>query len=174
MQLVAGRTAQEYNKRKERKGAFWEDRYHATLIDTGSYLDQCMVYIDMNMLRAGVVKHPEAWLYCGFHELITRKSRYAILDVQSLMDLFSIQNSEDLIKLRRFAVEEAIRKEQHLIRDEKWTESVAVGSRSFLEKTKKENLVKCRGRVIDRKENLFILGEEKASYNAHFAPKKAL
>jgi hypothetical protein len=61
-----------------------------------------------------------------------------------------------------------------LIRDEKWTESVAVGSRSFLEKTKKENLVKCRGRVIDRKENLFILGEEKASYNAHFAPKKAL
>ena len=29
IQLVAGRTAQEYNLGKNRKGAFWEDRYHA-------------------------------------------------------------------------------------------------------------------------------------------------
>ena len=26
MQLVAGRTGQEYNQRKNRKGAYWEDR----------------------------------------------------------------------------------------------------------------------------------------------------
>ena len=30
IQLVAGRTGQKYNQRKERKGAYWEDRYHAT------------------------------------------------------------------------------------------------------------------------------------------------
>jgi putative transposase len=30
MQLIAGRTGQEYNQRKNRNGAFWEDRYHAT------------------------------------------------------------------------------------------------------------------------------------------------
>jgi putative transposase len=34
MQLVGGRTAQEYNQRKGRKGAFWEDRYHATAVDS--------------------------------------------------------------------------------------------------------------------------------------------
>jgi putative transposase len=33
MQLIAGRTAQEYNQRKGRQGAFWEDRYHATAIE---------------------------------------------------------------------------------------------------------------------------------------------
>ena len=38
MQLVAGRTAQEYNRRTQRKGAFWEDRYHATAIDTDDHL----------------------------------------------------------------------------------------------------------------------------------------
>ena len=27
MELIAGRTAQEYNQRKLRQGAFWEDRY---------------------------------------------------------------------------------------------------------------------------------------------------
>lgn len=35
IQLIAGRTGQEYNQRKKRNGAFWEDRYHATaLFDT--------------------------------------------------------------------------------------------------------------------------------------------
>jgi len=38
MQLVACRTAQEYNRRKGRKGAFWQDRYHATAIETGEHL----------------------------------------------------------------------------------------------------------------------------------------
>lgn len=56
MQLVAGRTAQEYNRRKQRKGAFWEDRYHATAVDTGEHLLRCLLYIDLNMVRAGVVK----------------------------------------------------------------------------------------------------------------------
>ena len=35
IQLVAGRTGQEYNLRKRRKGAYWEDRYHATAVETG-------------------------------------------------------------------------------------------------------------------------------------------
>ncbi len=30
MQFIAGQTAQEFNQRKQRKGAFREDRYHAT------------------------------------------------------------------------------------------------------------------------------------------------
>ena len=38
IQLVAGRTRQEYNQRKRRKGAFWEDRYHATAVETGRRL----------------------------------------------------------------------------------------------------------------------------------------
>ena len=52
MQLIAGRTAQEYNQRKGRQGAFWEDRYHATAIETDAHLHRCLVYIDLNMIRA--------------------------------------------------------------------------------------------------------------------------
>ena len=43
MQLVAGRTAQEYNLRKTRTGAYWEDRYHATVVDMEEYLARCMM-----------------------------------------------------------------------------------------------------------------------------------
>lgn len=56
VQLAAGHTAQEYNHRKRRKGAYWEDRYHATAVQTDRHLIQCIVYMDLNMVRAGVVK----------------------------------------------------------------------------------------------------------------------
>lgn len=39
--LVASRTAREYNLRKGRSGAFWEDHYHATAVETGSHLIRC-------------------------------------------------------------------------------------------------------------------------------------
>lgn len=42
MQLLAGRTGQEYNQRKKRKGAFWEDRYHATAVETNEHLVRCI------------------------------------------------------------------------------------------------------------------------------------
>lgn len=41
MQLIAGRTAQEYNQRKGRQEAFWEDHYHATAIEVGEHLHRC-------------------------------------------------------------------------------------------------------------------------------------
>lgn len=44
LQLIAGRAAQEYNIRKKRKGAFREDRYHATAVQTDEHLAKCFVY----------------------------------------------------------------------------------------------------------------------------------
>ena len=69
IRLAAGRTGQEYNIRKNRKGAFWEDRYHATAVESGEHLARCLVYIDMNMVRAGVVEHPRQWEFCGYIEI---------------------------------------------------------------------------------------------------------
>jgi len=66
IQLIAGRTGQEYN---QRKGAYWEDRYHATGIQDDGYLAKCMLYIDMNMVRAGVVAHPKEWIFSGYQEI---------------------------------------------------------------------------------------------------------
>jgi putative transposase len=36
MQLIAGRTGQQYNQRKRRHGALWEDRYDATAVETAA------------------------------------------------------------------------------------------------------------------------------------------
>ena len=54
---------------KNATGAFWEDRYHATAVEADQHLNRCLVYIDLNMVRAGVVSHPEKWKESGFTEI---------------------------------------------------------------------------------------------------------
>ena len=76
IQLIAGKTGQEYNQRKKRKGAFWEDRYHATAVERAVHLARCMIYIDMNMVRAGVVKNLEDWSFSGYSEIMEPRQRY--------------------------------------------------------------------------------------------------
>jgi putative transposase len=67
--LIAGRTGREFNQRKDRKGAYWEDCYHATAVETDGHLVQCLVYIDLNMVRAWVVEHPSEWAFNGYSEI---------------------------------------------------------------------------------------------------------
>ena len=95
IQLVAGRTGQEYNQRKNRKGAFWEDRYHATAVEEDVHLSQCMVYVDLNMVRAGVMAHPSEWPFCGYNEIQNPRKRYSLIDYDSLMDLFGIRSRDE-------------------------------------------------------------------------------
>ena len=97
MQLAAGRTAQEYNLRKRRRGAFWEDRYHATAVESGEHLRNCMAYIDLNMCRAGVVSHPARWECCEYHEIHTPRQRYGIVNRQRAARLLGYE--EELLNL---------------------------------------------------------------------------
>ena len=41
IQLIAGRTGHEYNQRKKRKEAFWEDRYHTIAVERDEHLALC-------------------------------------------------------------------------------------------------------------------------------------
>ena len=96
IQLIAGRTGQEYNQRKRRKGAYWEDRYHATTVESDEHLALCMVYMDMNMVRAGVVDHPEQWPFCGYNEIQSPRQRYALIDYPRVMGLLHMRDFKEL------------------------------------------------------------------------------
>ena len=124
IQLVAGRMAQEFNKRKSRKGAFWEDRYHATAIETDAHFIRCLVYIDLNMLRAGVVKHPSEWPMSGYNEIQNPPCRYALVELKGLMELCGIDDKDQLISEHKQWVEDAIISNIYN-RESCWTESIA-------------------------------------------------
>ena len=137
MQLLAGRTGQEYNVRKQRQGSFWQDRYHATAVQCDTHLHRCLTYIDLNMVRAGVVEHPATWTYGGYAEIQAPRERYGRIDHYRLLDLLGLQTTEQLQVSRQMAIAEAL-KESCLQRNPIWTESVAVGSEQYLEQMKRK------------------------------------
>jgi REP element-mobilizing transposase RayT len=147
MQLIAGRTGQEYNQRKDRKGAFWEDRYHATAVETDSHLIQCMVYVDLNMVRAGVVRHPSEWSFCGYNEILNPRQRYSLVDQKSLTDLLGIKSIDKLKEIYWGWVEEALEKQARQ-RQPRWTESIAVGSEAFVRDTKEKLGIRAVGFMV--------------------------
>lgn len=132
MQLVSGRTAQEYNRRKSRQGAFWQDRYHATAVQTDEHLWQCLLYIDLNIVRAGAVPHPGNWVDSSYHELLRNSRKFRTTHLDALLDLLGMATVEQLMQVRNEALHQAIARKD-LKRDPKWTESVAVGTNRYVE-----------------------------------------
>lgn len=137
MRSLEGDFAQYYNLRKGRRNAFWGDRYHATMIEPGPHLWRCLLYIDLNMVRAGQVDDPKDWEWAGHRELVGRRRRYCTLDISQLLGhlggvtLSSFRESysqaiQDAL-INRVAEREAI-----------WTESLAVGSQLYVREVGKQ------------------------------------
>lgn len=69
MKWLQGTYAGDYNRRVSREGAFWRGRFHPTLVETGRHLSRCLFYLDMNMVRAGVVDAIIGVRYCKYTNL---------------------------------------------------------------------------------------------------------
>lgn len=53
--------AKWHNRRFHRRGAFWEGRFKSTLLTDLDAVQECLLYVDLNPLRAGLVERPEEW-----------------------------------------------------------------------------------------------------------------
>jgi putative transposase len=170
IQLVAGRTGQEYNQRKKRKGAFWEDRYHATAVENGKHLIRCLIYIDLNMVRTGVIAHPTQWSFSGYNEIQNPKRKNILIHYGKLRELLAIDSYDLLREYHRGWVEEYLNNGGNS-RDDKWTKSIAVGSEGFIEKVKFLLGVMAKGRKSLKAAEGYQLRDPCAPYNAHFGIK---
>jgi len=74
MQAVGRSYVQVFNKVHGRTGTLWEGRYRSTLIQTDRYLLACMVYIDLNPVRAHRVAQPEDHVWSSFAHYIGRRN----------------------------------------------------------------------------------------------------
>ncbi len=165
IQLIAGKTGQEFNSRKGRKGAYWQDRYHATAVATDDHLIQCMVYIDLNMVRAGVVKHPKDWPFGGYRYIVTPQKRYRLTDNKKLLELMNIREIEQFRETYRNWVDASIM-QGNVTRQPQWTESIAVGNKGYVEKVKDSMGYKAIGRKIIENRDSFVLKETQHPYHS--------
>ena len=58
MKFLGQRYVQYVNRTYRRTGSLWEGRFRSSLVQTERYLLGCYRYIEMNPVRANMVKHP--------------------------------------------------------------------------------------------------------------------
>jgi putative transposase len=148
MQSLKGDFAQWHNTRKRRSGAFWNGRFHCTMIESGTHLWNCMTYIDLNMVRAGEVKHPREWRWNGYDELVGTRAQHRVLDRSKILEVVGGGGGwEDFTRDYAAALEAALDR-GGLRREPWWTESIAVGSKEYVlgiaERAKKRMRLKVR------------------------------
>jgi putative transposase len=99
--------ARYYNKRHNRRGYFWGDRFKSVIVDKGETLINCLAYIDLNPLRAGIVRRPEnyRWNSLGYH--VQTNNRDNFLSTDFGLKEFNVKSEKERIRRYRRYVYEA-------------------------------------------------------------------
>jgi REP element-mobilizing transposase RayT len=98
--------ARYYNRRHHRCGYFWGDRFKSVIVEKGETLINCLAYIDLNPLRAGIVSQPEKyrWNSLGYHIQTGNKDDFLSLDF-GLKEFGVLDAEERLRGYRRYVYE---------------------------------------------------------------------
>ena len=99
--------ARYYNRRHHRRGYFWGDRFKSVIVEKGETLINCLAYIDLNPLRAGIVSRPEEyrWNSLGYH--VQTKNKDHFLSTDFGLKEFNVKNQKERIRRYRRYVYEA-------------------------------------------------------------------
>lgn len=57
-----------FNEHRGQRGTLWMERFKSVLVEDGEALRTMAAYIDLNPVRAGIVKDPRDYRWCGYGE----------------------------------------------------------------------------------------------------------
>ena len=99
--------ARFYNRRHNRRGYFWGDRFKSVIVENGETLINCLAYIDLNPLRAGLVERPEQyrWNSLGYHVQTGNRDNFLCTDFG--LKQFNVKSKKERIRRYRRYVYEA-------------------------------------------------------------------
>jgi REP element-mobilizing transposase RayT len=70
MKGLLQRFSQWFNRTHERTGTLWEDRFKSLIVEDGVAARTIAAYIDLNPVRAGMVKDPAGYRWCSYGEAV--------------------------------------------------------------------------------------------------------
>jgi REP element-mobilizing transposase RayT len=70
MKTVLQRMTRWYNLCHRRKGTLWEERYKSVIVEDGTASRMMAAYIDLNPVRAGMVKDPAEYRWSSYGEAV--------------------------------------------------------------------------------------------------------
>jgi len=119
------------------------------------------------MVRAGVVSHPEQWPHGGYNEIQRPRRRNILIDYETLGHLSGFNNFDDFQSAHRRWVQSEL-SDGKAKRKAIWTQSIATGSRSFVEAVKMQMRSYAIGRRVRKQVEGFELREPQSPYKAFF------
>jgi putative transposase len=66
MKGLGQRYVQYFNRAYQRSGTLWEGRFRSSIVQQEKYLFLCQRYIEMNPVRAAMVKHPAEYPWSSY------------------------------------------------------------------------------------------------------------
>jgi putative transposase len=98
--------SRDYNKRHRRRGTLWGERFKSCIVENGETLINCLAYIDLNPIRAGIVERPEdyRWNSLGYHFQQNNKDGFLSLDF-GLVEFGELDAAERLRRYRQYVYE---------------------------------------------------------------------
>jgi REP element-mobilizing transposase RayT len=98
--------ARYYNRRYNRRGYFWGDRFKSLIVEKGETLVNCLAYIDLNPVRAGIVKRPEQYRWCSLGYHLQTGNSGGFLSTDFGLNEFNVKNKKERIRrYRRYVYE---------------------------------------------------------------------
>jgi REP element-mobilizing transposase RayT len=82
MRQINGVYTQRFNRRHALSGHLFQGRFKAILVDSDSYLLEVCRYVDLNPVRAHMVKRPEAYVWSSYRALAGLTGRPDWLDAK--------------------------------------------------------------------------------------------
>jgi len=61
MRNVQAAYARWYNRTFDRRGRLWDQRFRSTILGDARAVLDCLLYVELNPIRAGIVERPEEW-----------------------------------------------------------------------------------------------------------------
>jgi putative transposase len=146
IQLIAGRTGQEYNQKKS-QGSILEGPIPRNSNRRRRASFHCIVYVDLNIVHAGIVDHPSQWLFCSYNEIQNPRRKNALINYDKLRELVDVETYDQVKHYHKGWVEEYVGDGGNR-REEKWAKSIVVGSKAFVEIVKTLLGALARGRKV--------------------------
>lgn len=136
MKQVGQRYAQYYNRTHGRTGAFWEGRFHSSIVDTDGYFLTCQKYIELNPVRAGLCRNAAGYEWSSFGaNALGRPSMFLKPHAQYLaLGKDTISRRERYVPL----VEAGVAEDDLLAIRRSITSGYALGSEAFVDYVEKQ------------------------------------
>ena len=96
-----------YNKRHNRRGTLWGERFKSVMVENGETLVNCLAYIDLNPLRAGIVSRPEEYRWNSLSYHVQTNDQENFLSADFGLKEFNVKSQKERIRRYRRYVYEA-------------------------------------------------------------------